>query len=165
MKTLTRGQDFKTEKRSDLWCHAQILSSSKSHLHTCMKSQFSHLKKKKLHSGNIVPAQTSTQPPTEPHTHIWYALQSSTLVRFTCECMPITQVCFWIENTVFWERTPSSMIEVYILEGDPQTHSYRSDPETRLNGKVGDNSHSTQSGALAQCLFSMTFLESNLDYT
>ena len=44
------------------------------------------------------------------------------------------------------------------LRRRPQTHSRHSDPETRLSGKSWRQfPHSTQSGPLEQCLFSMTF--------
>lgn len=112
---------------------------------------------KKIIFWNIIPAQTSTHPPTEPHTHLWHALQSSTSVRFTCECMLITQVFFNWKYYVLRKNSKFGDWSLY-LRRRPQTHSHHTDPETRLSGKSWRQfPHSTQSGALAQCLFSVTF--------
>lgn len=120
-----------------------------------MKSQLSHLKK-----NYILEHNTCTNLHTSSHrtSHSFMTCITEFNLSALHLWMHANHTGMFLNWKYYVLRKNSKFSDWSLyLRRRPQTHSHHSDPETRLSGKSWRQfPHSTQSGALAQCLFSMT---------
>ena len=123
-----------------------------------MESQLSHLKKKKNY---IQEHSTCTNLHTPSHRASHSYMTCITELSLNALHLPMhANHTGMFLNWKYYVLGKNSKVSDWslCLRRRPQTRNRCSDPETRLRGKSWRQfPHSTQSGPLEQCLFSMTF--------